>query len=497
MKQVLWNAGSIFDHPGADAILLQDGMIEAVGQRDDFLHEIRNGAECINAEHAVVLPGFIDAHIHFTLMGIDQFTVDLSGLLSRGELLDRIQEAHASKPSGEPIQFINYDYDQVSPEHRITADDLNLFLPGRIVQILDRCGHHSITNRYSLEQTGIPLDTSGAGKIEEDGLICCEANMRLCDYFSHILFVPEKIRCARKTAADYLMRHGVTGIHMMCGACEAEIPLEPSPLHIRRYIQTREVERAAAAGLRQIGGCGAVSVDGDTGPYTAALLEPYTAGPKNCGVLNYTDEELDAYVWEAHSRDMQIGLHCVGDGASAQLISAIEKAQARDGKQLRHRVEHFEVGNMALLERSVKAGICLSVQPSFIHFWPHMSYEDFLGKERSLLIDMVGSLLKAGAAVGFGSDGPVTPADPMLTIHSAVNHSNPVERITPAQAIRCHTYGSAYLGWDENRFGRIAPGYAGDFALLADDPCAVDPQLIKDIPVVRTIIGGETVFSSL
>jgi hypothetical protein len=237
-------------------------------------------------------------------------------------------------------------------------------------------------------------------------------------------------------------------------------------------------------------------VDGDTGPYTAAFLEPYRNRPNTKGLLYYSDEELEDYIWNAHSAGLQVALHCIGDAASEQFLNAIENAQQRNPRPIRHRIEHFEFGTSEQITRAKKMGVAISLQPTFNHYWPHTTYFSDLGEERAMRSDPIRSVIDRGVPVGFGSDCPVTPCDPLLTIHSAVNHSLPHERISPNQAIRCHTLGGAYLGNEETEIGSITVGKAADLVFLAADPAQVIPDEIKDIPVLKTIINGETVYSA-
>ncbi len=300
-----------------------------------------------------------------------------------------------------------------------------------------------------------------------------------------------------ETAARNALSRGVTGVHAILSETDCDSLRDffsCLPIHTRIYTESKNVSKVHDIGLGQIGGCGAVAVDGDTTPYTAAFLEPYRIRPKSKGRLYYTDRELYDYVHAAHKRDMQVGLHCVGDAASAQLLGVYERILAEDPKPLRHRIEHFEFADDEMVRRIAAAGICLSVQPAFNRLWPHEIYIEDLGEERALQADRIGSLLRAGIHVCFGSDAPVTPCNPLLAIHSAVNHSNPAERISPAAAISCHTFQSAYCGFEEDLFGSIEPGKIADLVFLEEDPLTVCPERIREIRICRTMRAGEIVF---
>jgi hypothetical protein len=210
--------------------------------------------------------------------------------------------------------------------------------------------------------------------------------------------------------------------------------------------------------------------------------------------LYYSNEELEDFVWEAHSAGLQIALHCIGDGASDQLLTILEKVMERKPRALRHRIEHFEFGTHDQIERAKKLGVMISMQPAFNYFWPHDTYISQLGAERALRSDPVGSVVRSGVPIGFGSDCPVTPCDPLLTIYSALHHSLENQRISADQAIAAHTIGAAYIGNDEKELGSLSVGKAADLVFLDADPAAVAPHEVKEISVLKTVVCGEAVY---
>lgn len=504
MKKVICNIQKIIldrNDPNANAILLDGKRIKAIGDYEDFLSEIRSGAEIIDAENNVVCPGFIDAHNHFSYMGMEMFEISLDGLTDPDAIRTVLREANEKLPQGQPLLCTHYEIDYIHNLHHLTKEDLDKAAPGRLIQITDRSGHMSVTNELTLNAAGIPLEDAGcmcpAQPTKFTGEICGTANSKLSHFFLEHMHTPMNLKLAWKSAAETAVAHGVTSLYVMCIENELELLSDYCsclPLHLKLYTETKDVERVKAAGLKQIGGCGKVVVDGDTGPFTAAFFEPYIDRPETRGCLYYSDEELNDYVWNAHHAGIQIVLHCVGDRASWQLMNAIEKAQQREKKKLRHRIEHFEFADDVMKDRAKQLGICLSIQPSFNHFWPHTIYADSLGSVRANQADPIRSLSDRAIPLAFGSDCPVTPCDPLLTIHSAVNHSNPIERISAAKALHYQTIGSAFAGHEENERGSIAPGKFADLVILGADPSAVPPKKIKDIPIIATISAGELVY---
>lgn len=484
-------------------LVIQDDLIQAIEKPGAINYKLYENPEIIDAKGALVMPGFIDAHNHFTLMGLQVAELDLAGITNKVTVLERIHERHLMLDPGKTLSAYNYEYDYFDNSNRISAEDLTASAPNRMIKITDRSGHMCVTNPFTLQKAGIRLNsTDHYGKDENNsfnGELYGHTNSALHEFVQRDLRNSRVLKLIWKHAADIAVSHGVTQVHAIIPEDEI-VELhgydECLPVNLRIYGETKNVQMVKSLGLRQLGGCGKVMIDGDTGPFTAAFLEPYLERPDTKGLLYYSDDELNDYVWEAHSAGLQIALHCVGDAASEQFLNAVEYAQERSDKKLRHRIEHFEFPTTEQILRARKLGVAVSIQPSFNHFWPHDFYYKDLGKERAERADPVKSLFDAGLSVGFGSDCTVTPCDPLLTIHSALNHSRPSERITVKQALHAHTAGSAKIGNEESIRGTIAVGKSADLVFLAEDPELVPIADIRNIPVLRTMVCGETVYST-
>ena len=207
--------------------------------------------------------------------------------------------------------------------------------------------------------------------------------------------------------------------------------------------------------------------------------------------------QIDAFVERAHCAGMQIAMHAVGDRAAEQALNAYEKALSKwPKKDHRHRIEHFEIYDQALVERVLQSGIHLGIQPPFnYHFGGHQRLDNLLGPQRALRSDPLGSLIDAGIPVGGGSDSYVTPMDPLYSIHCAANHSIATERLDAERAIQLYTIDNAHLSFEEKDKGSIEKGKRGDFTVVGSDPTRVPVETIQDISVAMTIIYGAVVYS--
>lgn len=500
MKKLITNISRIHTRERGcdfDTILIEDGIISAIGMRDDFAREIRRGIHIIDADRHAVLPGFIDSHMHFCHSCVVGTAIDLRSCLTRTSILAAIRDNISTCETYPFVFCTNFNLDHVPIEEYPTSDDIEREFPGCLITLEECTGHMSISTAHTLAAAGVdksscinPLTGTFTG------YVCGEANRKLSSFFKRHICDFVNLRHLMLSSANKLTEKGVTCIHAI--TAEEDLPhllsvRDELPFRTRIYTETFDTELVKSRGLHQIGGCGKVCVDGDTTPYTAAMLEPYI-NSNNYGQLYYSDEELNAYVRAAHDSDLQICLHCVGDAASTQLINAIEAVQQETPKPLRHRIEHFEFATDEMVKRVKELKICLSVQPSFNHFWASDTYIPQIGPERAKTADPLKRLLDAGIHVSFGSDCPVTPCDPMLAIHSALNHSVESERLDINTAIDCQTYQSAYCAFEENEYGSIAVGKHADLVILERDPLTTPREEIKDIRVLCTLRDGEIVF---
>jgi predicted amidohydrolase YtcJ len=490
--------------PRAHALAVRDGVIVAVGD-DDAVAPYLADSRVIDAAGATVVPGLIDTHVHFTLTGLGLFAVDLGGVPSLATALERIAASASSQTPGSLVLALGYEPRGVAEERFPTPAELDAAAGGRPVYVMESGGHWCAVNDAALAlldlDTAAPgLDRDAAG--ERTGVLRDAANTAAFTALWRIFAAQVGLERAFQAGAQEAARHGLTTLHALDDlenvhvllACQDQLPVRVVP-----YTQCKDVAAVQGLGLRQIGGCGQVMVDGDFGPHTAALLEPYADQPDTCGVLYWQADDLDRYVAEAHAAGMQVALHCLGSGAIEQLLNAYARALAvMPRADHRHRIEHFQLPAPGQAERARRLGITLAMQPSFNHYWPHTAgYPQVIGPARAQQLDPIRSALAAGLEVAFGSDSPVTPMRPLQWMHAAANHSNPDQRISVAQALHCCTLAGARLAFQEHDRGSLAAGKLGDFVLLGADPHAVSPDAIQDIPVLATVVGGRLVAGAL
>jgi predicted amidohydrolase YtcJ len=489
--------------PRASALAVRKGRIAAVGSWEE-IEPLSRGTPVLRLAGKTVLPGLIDTHAHFLWTALSLAALDVSSARDHPSLEGIIRQAAAGTPAGEVILGMGFtEYALEAPGQKPIIAALDAAAPDHAVYLVGVTGHISAANSRALEVLALPEGTPGVMRDASGqpiGLLADRANSLAGQEFRGLYGADDKADEMIALAVQKAHAAGITTLHALEGGISGDdqavvdlMGLAPSlSLRIVLYFQTMDVDKVLSLGLPRIGGC--ILLDGDIGPHTAALSEPYVDDPGCYGTLYHSQDEIDAFVLKAHRAGLQVAMHAVGDGAVEQALRAYEAAVSvhpRDDH--RHRIEHCEVIREDQIERARRLGVALAIQPPFNHYWPHTSYYPLLGTERAWKADPVRTLMRPGLLVAGGSDSTVTPLGPLIGVHAAVNHSNPRERVTVQEALELYTCNAARIAFQEQDRGSLEVGKVGDLVVLREDPFLVEPEQIKDIPIEVTVVGGQIV----
>lgn len=509
----------------ASAVAVRDGRIVFVGDDRGAREAGRGGrrggpAEVIDLSGACVLPGLVDAHLHFAWFARSLEDVD-AGTRTRAEAVERVRARAAESPPGAWIGGSSWDHNVW--DRLPNRADLDAAAPRHPVALKAKSGHALWVNTLALDAAGIRPGTSdpAGGRIARDASgeptgILYENAMDLVR-----TAIPEQsaeaIASAMRAAQDRALEAGLTGFHDFDGlpAFRAfQLLRERGKLRLRvlKGIPREALGEAAALGLRSGFGDELLAVgqvkmfaDGALGPQTAWMLAPYE-GSTGTGIPTMTPEELRADVGRAREAGLACAVHAIGDAAVRAVIDAFAAARENGGREdadarpaLPDRIEHVQLISPVDLPRLGRLGITASMQP--IHATSDMLIADRYWGERAATSYAWRSVLASGAPLAFGSDCPVETISPVAGIHAAVTRRRadgtpgpdgwrPLERLSVEQAVRAYTLGAARAAGREGEAGTIEPGKLGDFTVLDADPFVVDPREILDIPVRATIIAG-------
>jgi predicted amidohydrolase YtcJ len=499
------------DPGGAEAVAIDGVRICAVGSNRDVDAMGDAGTRVLDLRGKTVLPGFIDSHVHFMQTGLGSLGPQVYGLKSRQAVLDVAADAVGRASPGEPLLVHGcclHDLDAA-----LTRRDLDRIAPANPLVVLDIGAHASIFNTRAWDIACLPSDLPGI-KLASDGaptgLLDGSANTRF-RYAYYGLAVDDDTRVAALHRASRMaLQSGITTVHALDGGSDdgrgwlpqrdVEVLLrEQACLSVRTvvYFQSTRVDIARRWGLPRIGGC--IWVDGSYFEHTAGLTEPYADDPCSCGNLYFTQDQVDAFVWEAHREGLQVSMHAIGDAAIEQLLLALEKAlQKAPRADHRHRIEHFSLPTQGHIERAARLGVVASMQPNFA---VHPALDDsgrrvgqgleaLLGAERFERRHPYRRLLDAGILVAGGSDSDPEPMGPLIGIQQLASHPESARRLTPYEALQLYTVNGARAAFEETDKGSISVGKLADLVVLARDPLTEPASSLAGIPVALTMVGG-------
>jgi predicted amidohydrolase YtcJ len=248
-------------------------------------------------------------------------------------------------------------------------------------------------------------------------------------------------------------------------------------------------------------------MDGSLGSGTAAMLAPYSDNPKNSGLPRYEQDDLNKKTAERVQAHFQIGFHAIGDRGNRMALDAFAYARSiaslRSVPDFRFRIEHAQVVAPDDIKKFNNLHVVASMQPN--HLLTDMNWAGSrLGPERAKHSYAWLEFLDNGVALAFGTDYPVEPITPFRGVYAAVTRKNeagskeyvPGQKITIHQAIAAYTVGSAYAEFAEKDKGTLAPGMLADFVVLDRDITRVPPAEILKTKVLRTVVGGQTVYEA-
>lgn len=531
--------------PEPEAFAVDGGRVRATGDLAG-LRERFPDAEVVDFGDATVIPGLYDAHIHLAITAEDLLHLDLSAAAVRttDDLLATVKAEAEKIGPGEWVRGSRYDDAKTGV---ITRQDLDRVAPDNPVLVVQVAGHWGVVNSAALRAFGIdesstPPPGGDFGRHPDgtlDGRLIERALMNLTMAATARGESPlrpstqdEKTRGLRR-AVELWHAAGLTSI------CDALIA--PSDvalfrraraegwftlrtgmlLSIDHYAKARELGVGSGFGddvLRFVGV--KAFIDGAIGGRTCLLSEPPPpastpgfgfvavsrrevppADPSGYGLQTTSTEELHENVRTVHGDGNRVGVHANGDAAIRIVLDAFEAAQAADPRPgLRHRIEHCSVIDEDILRRMRAIG-AVAVPFAGYAAYHGGALNGWYGEERAERMFAHRSFLDAGVTVAGSSDYPCGPYEPLLGLQSMITRSGaddgepvgPSQRVTPSEALRIFTLGSAEACDDSHEKGRLTPGYLADFVVLAENPLTAEPSTISRIPVRATYVGGTRV----
>ena len=513
--------------PWAEAVAVAGEDILAVGSLEEISALIDEGTEVVVSDGGMLVPGFIDTHVHFLAGGASIASVQLRDARTPEEFARRIEAFAKTVEPGEWIAGGAWDHMLWGGElpHR---DWIDAVTPDNPLWVSRLDGHMALANSLAMKQAGVDADTPdvAGGEIirDEDG----RPTGILKD--NAMLLVQEAIPQPTERQLDshldaamrYVAANGVTTVHdMFDNVADGWASLETyrraaarGELMTRIYAVTplgqwqmlvADIERHGRGNEWLKTGAVKGFMDGSLGSHTAAMLEPFSDTPGESGFLLDSLQNLTTMMLGADAAGLQLNIHAIGDKAIRDLLDIFHDVARQNGeRERRFRMEHAQHIHADDIPRFAVQGVIASMQP--YHAIDDGRWaEDVIGAERATTTYAFRSLIDSGAHVALGSDWFVAPADPIEGIYAAVTRRTldgrnpggwiPEQKISVEQALRGYTYEAAYASFEEDRKGTIRPGMLADLVLLDRDLTTIPPETIRNAKVLKTIVGGRVVHS--
>lgn len=513
-------------HSSATRVAIKDGKVIAFDE--EAIRLKGPSTQLLDLDNKTVLPGFIESHAHPIHYAANLLQLDLRAEITPDidSILHAVRERAKVTPKGEWILGMGWDDSKMKEKRFPTIEELTAAAPDHPVFLKRTCVHNAVVNRKAFVVSNlpeVPADPQGghfhinpdtgkpSGLVQENAM----------QEFAIPPFTTEQLMDAMMQAQEQFFRWGITAIHDMAVTPKEMTvyqrlqKIDKFRLKVRLWLCAIDLmgwtgvqQEVLSLGLESGFGNDHLNIqglkyllDGSVGGKTAALYEPFEGSENTRGILSMEQEQLDDLVSQAIEHNLRISIHAIGERAIDMALGALTKmATPEESKKMRNRIEHVTLATEEHLERIAEHGIIAASSIGFIYSIGD-SYLKNLGPKRAERVFPHASFQKYGIIAPGNSDLPVCDGNPLYGIYSAVTRKTvggqqlgTIESISTKTAIKAYTMDAAYSGFDEDIIGSLSVGKYADLIVLDRDPFEANPDTIKDIKVIQTIIEGETVF---
>ena len=517
--RTIYSGGDILTLTGEQpqAVLVEDGVIRAVGELSGM------PAHCQREDlgGGTLMPAFIDAHSHLTAYAQTMGLAHLEGVGDFAQMTSRLRDFIAGEGGEGWVIGFGYDHNRLKEGRHPDKALLDRISPDRPLMVTHQSGHMGVMNSRALAAAGITDETpdpdggrygrDGQGHLtgyaEENAFLAASAKMPAPS--------PEALARQLEKAQRAYLKYGIAtaqdgrtrsaewtllknaagqGRLLMDVVAYADITQAPglpreNPGFLKRY-----------QGRLKLGGY-KMFLDGSPQGRTAWLSQPYLGGEEGySGYPALTDQQAQAYMDQAEAEDTQILVHCNGDAAAQQMIDCYRRAYLKYRRPIRPVMIHAQLLRPDQMREMAELGMIASFFTAHTWYWGD-AHRANLGDERALRISAARSALESGLAFTFHQDTPVIEPNMLETVWCAVNRVSRSgadmgrgERIGVMDALAALTVNAAWQYFEEGDKGTIAPGKRADLVVLDRNPVKVAPERIREIQVVKTIVGGQEAY---
>jgi len=515
-------------NPKTEAFAVKGDRFIAVGSTSDMKAIAGKSTQMYDAKQMAIVPGFIDCHNHapgstllYEVLVGNPYEVEFVTISS---VIEKLRTRAKETPPGIWVEGYFFDDTKVKDKRELDASDLDEVSMDHPVVVRHRGGHTSYYNHKALETAGITKNTPNPPGGTYDRNRAGDLTGRVTDLARNAI---DRIGNRRTFTADQreqrdrdglafiskqFVRYGLTSVHHEGGNLRAlqDVRARGELLHrVSFEVSGNVLESMIASGIAsgfgdewiRFGATSEHTVDGSFSERTMGLSKPYPGiQPPYQGNITTTQDDLNAWVERVHRAGIQINCHANGDVAIDMMLTAVERAQKLFPRpDARPKITHCTLINDDLIRRMK----VLNAVPALFTSYAYYNTDKFVfyGEELMRRSMAFRSLLDAGIKASAGSDFSPGPFAPLMGIQGMVTRTGwdgktwgANQRVSVDEALQINTLNGAYASFEENIKGSITPRKLADFVVLSDDLHTVDKEKIKDIKIVRTVVGGNTVY---
>jgi len=514
----------------ADGFAVKAGRFLAVGSSADMRALAGKSTQTYDAKQMTIVPGFIDCHNHaggttllYDVLVGNPFEVEFVTIKS---IVEKLREKAQKTPPGEWVEGYFFDDTKLKDGRELNVHDLDEVSKDHPVAVQHRGGHTSYYNSKALEMAGVTKGTPNppGGTFDKDAL--GDLNGRVTDRARGAFnragkrpaYTPEQRAQRDRDGIAHIskqfVRYGLTSVHHEGGDLKAiqDVRARGELLHRVSYEASGPVlESMITAGIAtgfgdewvRFGATSEPTVDGSFSERTMAMSGPYSGmDPSYRGNITETQDDLNAWIERVHRAGIQVNCHANGDVAIDMTLTAFDRAQAKAPRaDARPKITHCTLINDDIIRRMKALGAVPAMFTTYAYY--NSDKFPFYGEELMKRCMAYRTMLDAGIRAAAGSDFSPGPFAPLMGIQGMVTRTGwdgttwgANQRITVDEAIMVNTANGAWASKEEALKGTITEGKLADFVVLADDPHTVAPEKIKDIQIVKTVVGGTTVYQA-
>jgi predicted amidohydrolase YtcJ len=500
----------------AQAVAVLGTTIAAIGSSSDIAALAGPATQTIDCGGKTLMPGFVDSHCHVLAQAASLQGINCSpkAVSSIHDLEDVVRRRAETTQSGEWIRGSGYDDLSLLEKRHPTRWDLDRAAPNHPVRLDHRSGHATVLNGRALEMAGIDSSTPDPveGVIDRDSATGEPTGL----LFEMAGYLRQRLGTSRDQGSfqryvhqlnNTLLGYGITSVQDAGPDNGLERWQTFQELQSSGALQCRVTMFAGVSHLTEFQSAGLTWGAGDD---QLRLGHAKIMVTLTTGALEPNMEALAELVDNAHRSGFPIAIHAIEQEAIESAVKSLTSAsplsnpESTNDIQPLDRIEHCAECPPSLVAEIARSGCMVVTQPGFV-YWNGDNYLQRADAPMLPNLYPVGSLAKAGISLAFGSDAPVIDPDPWSAIYNAVTRKTSTgsslppetsqeQKISIAEALSMYTAAGAIAEGTGNQKGTILPGMLADMVLLDTDPMTTEPDQLKDIRAVMTILGGRVVW---